>query len=206
MACWPATWSKRPTSSPSAACARSWPLACNRFERARAAGQAGWDTKKGGTDGHRAVVEIRTAPLHEALNVKEAELAQIDLRLASLELRAPADGVVSAINRRPGEVLTAGEAAVVIVAHRPGVFEVFLPQNHAQAPEVGATVTLGRPGILTQRAPGRVIEVAPTITELPVRLRLSPQVPIWGRRIVIDASQSDVMRAVPPGEEVRVRI
>src|SRR4029077_11180960 len=98
------------------------------FERARSAGQAGLEEKdRTGADKHKSVVQLRTAPLREALRVNQATLAQIDLKIASLALRAPADGIVSLINRRPGEVVAAGEAGVVIIGLGAGVFEIYVP-------------------------------------------------------------------------------
>ena len=146
------------------------------------------------------------SPLREALRVKETELAQIELKLSLLMLRAPGDGVVSIINRRPGELVAAGDAAVLVVAHRPGIFTIYVPERHARTPGVGDPVTLSRRGVFARGAGGRVVEVSPEITELPTRLRSSPQVPVWGRRVVVDASDSEGMRAVPPGEEIRVRL
>jgi multidrug resistance efflux pump len=179
------------------------------FERARVAGQAGLEEKgRAGADKHKAVVQLRTAPLREALRVSQATLAQIDLKIASLTLRAPADGIVSLINRRPGEIVAAGEAAVVIIGHRPGVFEIYVPAREPRMPAVGMTAFVSRAGLglFGKSFRGRVIEVAPTVIEMPERLRSSPHVPIWGRLIRVDASDSDVMRAVPPGEEIHVRI
>ena len=178
------------------------------FQRARTAGQAGLDEKswRTGSDRHRAVVQLRVAPLREALRVKEAELAQIAFKRTLLTLRAPGDGIVSVINRRPGEILAMGEAAVVVIAHRPGVFAIYIPERQARLPNVGDAVAITRRGLLASSGHGRVVEVSPDITELPPRLRSSPQVPVWGRRILVDASDSESMRAVPPGEEIRVRI
>jgi HlyD family secretion protein len=178
------------------------------FERAKAAGQAGLDEKgnRAKGDRHLAIVQIRTAPLREALQVNKATIEQIDLKIASLALRAPADGFVSMIMRRPGEIVAPGEAAVVIVAHRPGVFEIYVPSREARTPVVGMTAVLSRTGMFSRNVKGRVIEVAPTVVEMPIRLRSSPQVPVWGRRIIVDASDSPTMREVPPGEEIRVRI
>jgi HlyD family secretion protein len=178
------------------------------FERARVAGQAGLDDKSdhGKADRHRAVVQLRVAPLREALRVKEAELAQIAYKQSALTLRSPADGLVSVINRRPGELVAVAEAAVIIVAHRPGYFAIYVPERQARVPNVGDPVTLSRRGLLTRNADGRVVEVSPDIVELPPRLRVSQQIPVWGRRILSDASGSESMRSVPPGEEIRVRI
>jgi HlyD family secretion protein len=178
------------------------------FQKARAAGQAGLDDKpgRGGLERHRAIVQLRVAPIQEELRVKEIELARIALQLSSLTLRAPGDGFVSIVNRRAGEVLAAAEAAVVIVAHRPGIFAVYIPERQSHLPSIGARVHLSRRGIFGGGAVGKVIEVSPDITELPPRLRVSPQLPVWGRRILVDASESESMRDVPPGEEIRVRI
>jgi multidrug resistance efflux pump len=178
------------------------------LERARAAGQAGLDGKRDVRTGaeRQAIVDLRTAPLREALHIKEIKLAQVSLQLGSLTLRAPGDGIVGAINRRPGEMLAAGEAAVLLIAHRPGLFEIYLSDREQRLPAVGTHVRLTRTGILARPSEGRVVEVSPEIVELPMRLRLSPGVPGWGRRVVVDASQSEAMRAVPAGEEVRVRL
>ena len=178
------------------------------FQRARASGQAGLDerSERAGDDRHRSVVQLRMAPLREALRVKEAELAQIELKIATLSLRAPGDGRISIINRRAGEVLAAAEAALVVVAHRPGIFTVYAPERQAHIPNLGDRVQISRRGLFANRGFGHVIEVSPDVTELPPRLRSSPQVPIWGRRILIDASESELMRDVPPGEEIRVRM
>ena len=182
------------------------------IDRARAAGQAGLGDKQEAPKGQvmgaerQAIVALRTAPLREALRIKEIKLAQLALQLGSLTLRAPADGIVSAINRRPGEMLAAGETAVLIVAHRPGLFEIYLSDREQRLPVVGTHVRLTRTGILARPFEGRVVEVSPAIVELPMRLRLSPGVPGWGRRVMVDASQSEEMRVVPAGEEVRVRL
>jgi HlyD family secretion protein len=178
------------------------------IERARRSGQAGLDGKRDGKTAaeREAIVALRTAPLREALRIKDIKLSQLTLQLDALSLRAPGDGVVAVINRRAGEMLAAGETAVVIVAHRPGLFEVYLPDRQQRLPTVGGPVRLTRTGILARPSEGRVVEVSPAIVELPIRLRLSPGVPGWGRRVVVDASQSEAMRSVPAGEEVRVRL
>ena len=178
------------------------------FERARAAGQAGLETKVGNSSAalHKASVELRIAPDVQALRVNEVALAQIDLQISMLTLRAPADGVVSAINARPGEFLQGGQTAVVIASHRPGVFEIYLPAREHRVPGLGSTVQVSGFGLLSRNHPARVIEVGPTIVQLPQQLWTSKSVPAWGRLIRVDASAAEEMRGIAPGEEVRARI
>lgn len=178
------------------------------FEKAKAAGQAGLNAKVSAKDGEhrRAIVQLRMAPLREAIKVKEAEIAQIEYKLSVLALRAPADGQISMINRRPGELVAAGEPVVVVVTHRDGMFIMYIPERQSRMPNFGDPVKLTRRGALKPSATGRVVEIAPDIVEVPARLRASPQVPVWGRRITVDATQSESMRAVPAGEEVRIRL
>lgn len=160
----------------------------------------------GGGDQHRAIVQLRVAPIREELRVKEAELAQVAHQVGSMTLRAPTDGVVSVINRRAGELLAAGEPAMIIVNHRPGIFAIYIPERQSRLPRIGDRVHLSRRGVFSRAGQGRVIEVAPDISELPLRLRASPSIPVWGRRILVDATESEGMRNVPPGEELRVRL
>jgi HlyD family secretion protein len=178
------------------------------YESAKAAGRAGLDGKAltGKFDKHAAAVQLRIAPLREALGVNKAAIAQIDFKIATLVLKAPADGFVSTIMRRPGEMVAAGEPAVIIVAHRPGVFEIYVPSREQKPINVGMTALVSRTGLFAGSVRGKVFEVSPTVVEMPMRLRSSPQVPLWGRLIRVDASDSDAMRAVPPGEEVRIRL
>jgi multidrug resistance efflux pump len=178
------------------------------FTRARAAGQAGLEEKsnRASVEQHLATIQIRIAPEEQALRVNEAALAQIDLQIAALTLRAPADGAVAMINRRPGEVLAPAEAAVTVVAHRPGVFEIYIPARERRIPAVGATVMVSTLRLLSHGYPGRVIEVGPAVVQLPEQLWTSHNVPAWGRRVLVDASDAEAMRALPPGEEIRARI
>ncbi len=178
------------------------------FARARSAGQAGLEEKsnRSTVEQHHATIQIRIAPEEEALRVNQAALAQIDLQIAALTLRAPADGVVAVINRRPGEVLAPAEAAVMIVAHRPGVFEIYVPAREQRMPAVGAAVEISNLRLLSRGYPGRVIEVGPAVIQLPEQLWTSHNVPAWGRRILVDASAAEAMRLIPAGEEIRARI
>ena len=178
------------------------------YESAKQAGRAGLGGKRatGKVSAHSAAVQLRVAPLRQELVVNQAELDEIDFKISTLVLKAPADGYVSTIVRRPGEMLAPNEAAVIIVAHRPGVFEIYIPSRELRPLSVGMTALVSRTGLISRSVRGRVIEVSPTVVEMPPRLRSSPQVPLWGRLIRVDVSHDPVLRELPPGEEVRIRL
>jgi HlyD family secretion protein len=177
------------------------------YDKAKSAGRASFlDDKGPKLDKHATAVQLRIAPLREAIEVNKATIAQIDFKISTLVLKAPSDGFVSSILRRPGELVAPGEPAVTIVAHRPGVFEIYVPSREQRSISVGQTAMISRTGLFSKSVRGKVFEVSPTVVEMPPRLRSSPQVPLWGRLIRIDASDSALMRAIPPGEEVRIRI
>ena len=92
---------------------------------------------------------------------------------------------------------------MTLVAHRPGVFEIYIPAREPRMPTLGATVELSDLRLLSRRYRGRVIEVGPAVIQLPEQLWTSHNVPAWGRRILIDASEADAMRLIPAGQEIR---
>ena len=171
------------------------------FNAAALAGRAGLGHQKVGTDAHAEVVNQRLEPLREQLRVAEAAVAELEVQLAASILRAPDDGVVTSVDHHAGEVVAAGAPVVTLTAGRPGVVVAFVPEARAAAVRVGDRVTVsGRTPLLSGRRPGRVIEAGPDVTELPLRFRISPSLPAWGRRVVIQTEGGTWL----PGEEIRV--
>lgn len=134
----------------------------------------------------QAQTDERVQPFREALKAKRASVAELDWQLAQYEVRAPVDGIVGLLAHPIGDVVTAGTEVVRVVRGRPGHLVATVPEERARglAPGLALTVRASR-GLMSQKLVGRVVEVGPSVEQLPVRSWLSPQWPRWGRRAVI---------------------
>lgn len=147
--------------------------------------RAGLGRKQGG---QAAVdeVEVQLAPLRDAVHVAETSVKLAQLAYDEATVRAHADGVVSAILHHAGDVVPAGTELVRIVSGRPGRVVCWVPERDLGKVVVGRGVHLRGQGLWAARWSGRVAVVAPEIEEVPVRARLAPQVPAWGRRVELE--------------------
>ncbi len=128
----------------------------------------------------------RLQPYREALKAKRASLAELDWQLAQYEVKAPVDGIVGLLVHPVGDVVAAGTEVVRVVRGRPGHLVATVPEERARGlvPGIALTVRASR-GLMSQKLVGHVVEVGPSVEQLPVRSWLSPQWPRWGRRAVI---------------------
>jgi len=146
-------------------------------------------------------VARRLEPLREAVHQKEAALRMAELDVEEATLRARVEGTVSLILHHEGDVVPAATEIVRVTSARPGVVVCWLPEKVAEQIAVGRVVELRRTGLLEKRFMGKVEDLAPEIEEVPIRARVSPAVPAWGRRAVITSAPD---RPLLPGEALRL--
>ena len=79
-------------------------------------------------------------PIPAALAVQEAKLRQMEAEFAPIELRAPLDGIVTAVNHRPGESVTAGEPIIAISSQAPVRIVGYLRSPNLDLAKVGMKV------------------------------------------------------------------
>ena len=134
----------------------------------------------------QAQTAARVQPYREAVKAKRAALAELEFQLAQYEVRAPVDGIVGMLVRPMGDVVAAGTEVVRVVRGRSGHLVATVPEERARGltPGLQLTVRASR-GLMSQKLVGHVVEVGPSVEQLPVRSWLSPQWPRWGRRAVI---------------------
>ena len=147
-------------------------------------------------------LERRLAPLREAVRMREGAVQLAQLAVDEATVRAGAGGVVSMILHHAGDVVPAGTELVRIATGRPGRIICWIPERELGRVELGRAVRVRGLGFFGPRWGGRVAEVAPEIEEVPVRARVSPQVPGWGRRVEIESWPP---QPVVLGEAVHVR-
>jgi len=136
----------------------------------------------------------------------------------ALELKAPIDGVVIPVQqranearlrrpgekilRRPGEVVAAGEPILAIAEVRPSEIIAYVSDKQLGQVEEKMLVELIKDREPPQIATSQIRHVGPTMELMPERLWLNPNIPQWGRPVVIDVPEG---LELVPGEMVGIR-
>jgi multidrug resistance efflux pump len=121
----------------------------------------------------------------------------------AVELRAPFDGVVSLVQRNPGEAVLAGDPIVTIAKRKPDNIVAYANEKQAGQVKTNMKVQLidrnSTPNLLVA---SHVIYVGPTVEQIPARLWRNPNMPQWGRPILIEIPSSlDIL----PGAMVGIK-
>jgi multidrug resistance efflux pump len=133
-----------------------------------------------------AQAETRVQPYREALKAKAAAIAELEFQLAQFEVRAPVDGTVSLLVHPIGDVVAAGVEVLRVVRGREGHLVATVPEERANGLSPGMVLAVrSSRGFWSEKSRGVVVEVGPSVEQLPLRSWLSPQWPRWGRRAVI---------------------
>ncbi|MFB0554566.1 MAG: HlyD family secretion protein [Phycisphaerae bacterium] len=136
----------------------------------------------------------------------------------ALELKAPIDGVVIPVQqranearlrrpgekilRRPGEVVAAGESIFAIAEARPSEIIAYVGDRQLGQVEEKMLVELIKDREPPQIATSQITHVGPTMELMPERLWLNPNIPQWGRPVVIGVPEG---LELVPGEMVGIR-
>lgn len=99
-------------------------------------------------------------------------------------LRASRPGRVSAIEKRAGEVVAAGNTVLTLVSAQERVVAC-VPENRALGLREGDVAHLHPRGQAGAPLRGTTVALGPIVTELPARCWSSPRVPMWGREVTI---------------------
>jgi multidrug resistance efflux pump len=146
--------------------------------------------------------------------------AQIDALEAreSLELKAPVGGVVIPIRQqanevlmrrpgekligRPGEVVTAGEPILAIAEAMPSEIVAYIGDRLLGQVEEKMPVEIIKEREPSQIARSQITQIGPTMELMPERMWLNPNIPQWGRPVLIEIPEG---LELIPGEMVGIR-
>jgi len=136
----------------------------------------------------------------------------------AVELKSPVNGVVipipvpanEAMLRRPGEkevlqpgeVVAAGDSILAVAEVPPTEIVAYIGEQYIGQVQEKMAVELIKDREPAQKAKSRVTHVGPLVELMPQRLWLNPNIPRWGRPIVIEIP--DGFELVP-GELVGIR-
>lgn len=151
----------------------------------------------------RAADDAAIAALQQRVDVRRAELGALRLEQAGLTLTATIAGRVGLVEAHPGQALLAGALVARIEASDARNVTVFLPEPMAAEGEAPEVVLLSRRASPAELAAAEVVGYGRGVEELPVRLWRQPQVPEYGRTLIVRPPES---LALVPGEVLGVRL
>jgi multidrug resistance efflux pump len=143
-----------------------------------------------------------TGDLEAQVELADRKVRSLELRKAALVLRAPSDGKIIDVLKRPGEFVPEGIPVVRMVASKPRVLACILEGRYLDYP-AGTKALVRR--LAGSRTPltGRVSSRSPAVELLPEQCRPNPMVLYYGRKIVIELDGSPQLL---PGESVEIEL
>jgi len=107
-------------------------------------------------------------------------------RRESVELRAPFDGVVSLVQHTAGEAILAGEPILTIAKKEPDNIVAYATERQVSRVRENTVVQLiDRNRIPNLMVDSQVAYVGPTVEQMPARLWRNPNMPQWGRPVLV---------------------
>jgi hypothetical protein len=154
-----------------------------------------------------------------AIEVQEREIDRLLARREPLVLKAPIDGVVSQILRRPvrrtgegvvrqmirraGEAVLDGEPILTVSATEPDEILTYARREQSGLVRVGMEVEIIKETEPAQIARSHVVYLGPIMEVAPQRLWIVPDIPDWGRPMLIKLPPG--MKLIP-GEVVGIKV
>ena len=130
------------------------------------------------------------APIRKGILVQEKRLAELIKQRDVIVLTAPFDGVVNALNYKPGQTVVRGDAIMTIVNPTPDSITAWVPQKDlgrfAQNMKV-KIVSLNTPH---QTFVSQISSMGPALELIPQQLWRVPTIAEWGRSIQIPIQPS----------------
>jgi multidrug resistance efflux pump len=145
-------------------------------------------------------------PLRAALGVEEEKMRLFQAKMKPLELKAPIDGIVTLLHKRPGEQVLPGDPIITITSRKAERIVGYLPQAFPINPKVGMKVEVATRSPLSPwrtRSLATITGVSPhleNITNVLVRpitpgLSMDQQLPVLGR--VVSVSLPSDLKLLP---------
>jgi multidrug resistance efflux pump len=133
--------------------------------------------------------------LQSIISSKEQDLAELDVRLEGLQLRAPISGTVTQVHLRPGQAVQPGATIMEISSDTGAAVVAYLRAEQQQlqpAKGMPVEVRLNRRPVQIFR--GQVETVGGQVESVPTRQLRDPRVPEWGLPVRV---------SVPPGVDLK---
>jgi multidrug resistance efflux pump len=151
------------------------------------------------------ISKVTVDPLQAAIAVQESKLRLTEAELSPVMLKAPMDGIVSAIYHRSGEAVTAGESIVAIATLTPVRIVGYLRAPILEEPKIGMLVEVRTRGLRRDVGSARIVEVGSQLESMPLAF-LGPLKPAGAELgLPIDISLPANLK-IRPGELVDITL
>lgn len=118
--------------------------------------------------------------------LQRQEIARLELLRKFHEIRAPFDGRVGDILQRVGELAADPASPVLTVVEEQSQRAIaYVRQDRAERVHIGDSVRLVSRELSSPALFGRVVAVAPSVTEMPARFRRIPNLVEFGRNVYV---------------------
>ena len=138
-------------------------------------------------------VDSELEVIRKAAKVQEQLIEGLLARRVPLVLSSPVDGLVSQIQRGPGEAVLAGDPILTIAEARPRDIIAYATADQLGRVRERMVVELIKGSEPAQIVNSQVVYVGPTVELMPEQLWRNPNLPQWGRPMLIK---------IPPGLEL----
>lgn len=140
--------------------------------------------------------------IHKEIKVQQARLEQVLARRMPLQLKAPYDGVISLLLSASGEVVLANQPILKIAHTQPKQIVAYAPQNCVGDIKERMTVEIVKTSVPQRISRSQITYLGPNVEMLPERLWRNPNLPQWGRPMLINVPPG---LKLLPGESVGIR-
>jgi len=140
--------------------------------------------------------------VRRAITVQMQLIAELEARRKPLVLTAPISGLVRLILRRAGETVLAGEPILTISEAEPSEVVAYVSEGQLSDIQENMEVKLIKMGKETKVVSSQVVYLGPAMELMPERLWRNPNIPEWGRPMLIKIPPS---LELVPGELVGIQ-
>ncbi len=128
--------------------------------------------------------------IRKAIGVQEEMMSEVMAKRQMLVLKSPVNGMVTQIQKGPGDTVLAGEPILIVAELQPSQIVAYVDENHVSGIKERMVVQLIKNGNRGQIAESQVVSMGAAIELLPQRLWRNPNLEQWGRPVLIK---------IPPG-------
>jgi multidrug resistance efflux pump len=150
-----------------------------------------------------ADLEVLSGEAVAEAEAKRKLIEATELRLSSLEIRAPIDGVISTLYYRPGATLRLGEPIMTIAANEGQFILSYVRQGRNLEPQPQMVVDVRRRVIPREAGKGYIERVGSQVELVPPNQCRDPRAMEWGLPVQIRIPTNLKLR---PGELVDLRL